>query len=1166
MKFLFRILTNRWLWAVIGLLLLALAIWFGGPFLSIGQGRSPFVPLASQIARLSTIFVVVLLWGLSQFLKVLRASKANQGMVEGLVEAESAAPDRSAEEVATLKDKFEQAVAILRKSKGKRRRLNLYDLPWYIIIGPPGSGKTTALVNSGLDFPLADEFGREALSGIGGTRNCDWWFTDEAILIDTAGRYTTQDSDSSVDRSAWEGFLALLKKYRRRRPINGVLVAISLEDLMTQTEQERIAHARAIKSRIQELDQFFRIRFPVYVMLTKTDLVAGFNEFFDDLGRHEREQVWGVTFPYDLSESGRAAERFGPEFDALLEQLGKRVLLRMSQERDLRRRVAVYNFPRQLASMQQNLQSFLNDIFRGSRFEPAPLLRGVYLTSGTQEGTPIDRLMGVVARTFGLDQQVYAAQGGQGRSYFIKSLLSDVVFNESEVAGTNRKFELQRAWLQRAAYVGCIALVAVMVVGWAYSYINNGKLIQDAGAWTDETREAIDDISGNPENIVSVVRALNAVENLTAQIDERAGGFGNVSHGLGLSQAGKLTRRADTVYAQLLEDVLLPRLVHGLEEVMTDPRATDDEQYETLKHYLMLDSQGNYDAESIIGFFWNLRGRWLGRGDDEEAFQRHLEALFADRPTIGQDYLDPNLIDQTQRIVAGIPIERRVYNRIRNDGEARSLPPFNLIDAAGRDAERVFARASGAALTDPIPGIYTRAGWEHVLSRLGATADVLLDERWILGPYAPSEDIDDTAVRAAVLEIYLNDYIAQYDNLLRDLRIRSFRSVAEAAEILDIMSLEDRSPLARLMLAVSDETRLAGDDAEEDDDDSGAARPDLSRLFGLGTQAETGGNAVDEHFKWLHDFAGADGDAGALQAVVAQLEELALVMMRVADQSASGGTIDDALIDQGTSVLSDVEREARRQPDVVRGLVDAAASSARSVAFNTVLADLNRLWGEHYAFCTRAIEGRYPINREATQEISLNDFAEFFGPNGRMDTFFRQHLAEYVNTTTRHWEPRPSNAVPVRLSTTAVAQFERARRIRDTFFGSGSAVPRVDFVLTPRDMDAEVEGFTLSLEGQVISYFHDLADPRPMQWPGPQPGSGVSIQMSPGGAFSRQEGQWAWFRLLDESGVTPGNLPERFAVDFTIGNRWAQYTLDAGSAYNPFDFEELAAFSCPETL
>jgi type VI secretion system protein ImpL len=118
-------------------------------------------------------------------------------------------------------------------------------------------------------------------------------------LLDTAGRYTTQDSHEEVDRAAWRGFLDLFKKHRRRRPINGAFIAISLADLMQQSEEERAAQALAIKQRVQELHEHFGIRFPIYVLFTKADLIAGFIEFFGDLGKEERDQVWGMTFPMD---------------------------------------------------------------------------------------------------------------------------------------------------------------------------------------------------------------------------------------------------------------------------------------------------------------------------------------------------------------------------------------------------------------------------------------------------------------------------------------------------------------------------------------------------------------------------------------------------------------------------------------------------------------------------------------------------------------------------------------------------------------------------------------------------------------------------------------------------------------------------------------------------
>ena len=133
-----------------------------------------------------------------------------------------------------LEDAHEGRAGDAEKRERQGKRDYLYDLPWYVLIGPPGSGKTTALVNSGLKFPLSPRRQRRRRSpALGGTRYCDWWFTEDAVLIDTAGRYTTQDSDATGDKQSWLAFLDLLKKNRPRQPINGVIVAISLEDLMT---------------------------------------------------------------------------------------------------------------------------------------------------------------------------------------------------------------------------------------------------------------------------------------------------------------------------------------------------------------------------------------------------------------------------------------------------------------------------------------------------------------------------------------------------------------------------------------------------------------------------------------------------------------------------------------------------------------------------------------------------------------------------------------------------------------------------------------------------------------------------------------------------------------------------------------------------------------------
>ena len=220
---------KRTIVVLVGLLLIVVFIWFAGPFFAFADWR----PLESSTARLIAIGVVVGCWLLLRLIKRLRALRAGDRLLAAVV----AQPQPKAEEAQTpaevvkLRERFEEAVTAL-KQQQRTSSQSLYDLPWYVIIGAPGSGKTTALLNSGLKFPLEQRVGKGALRGVGGTRNCDWWFADEAVFLDTAGRYTTQDSDASSDSVGWSEFLALLRKYRARRPINGVILTINAQDLL----------------------------------------------------------------------------------------------------------------------------------------------------------------------------------------------------------------------------------------------------------------------------------------------------------------------------------------------------------------------------------------------------------------------------------------------------------------------------------------------------------------------------------------------------------------------------------------------------------------------------------------------------------------------------------------------------------------------------------------------------------------------------------------------------------------------------------------------------------------------------------------------------------------------------------------------------------------------
>ena len=366
--------------------------------------------------------------------------RALLGLGEGAAKARTYRPATS--EVEQLARRFEEAFAAMRRARfataeGRRRAAS--DLPWYLVIGAPGSGKTTAMLHAGLRFPMGDAPGEATVHRSGGTRNCDWWLTDEAVLLDTAGRYATDDLED--DRAAWLGLLDLLKLHRPRRPLNGLIVTLSVYDLLHWNDDEITRYAGQVRERLAELQARLEARPPIYLLVSKADLLAGFNEFFAELDGEQRAQVWGVTFDRSevLAEPGRLKEHFGEEFDLLERRLYSLLPARLHEERDLQRRGAVYRFPQQFRGIRPMVATFLDAAFDSGWAGERPLLRGVYLTCGTQQGSPIDRVLATLSRSFNLERKVQPPSVGTGKSFFLRRLLREVVFGEAGLAADRRE-------------------------------------------------------------------------------------------------------------------------------------------------------------------------------------------------------------------------------------------------------------------------------------------------------------------------------------------------------------------------------------------------------------------------------------------------------------------------------------------------------------------------------------------------------------------------------------------------------------------------------------------------------------------------------------------------------------------------------------------------------
>jgi type VI secretion system protein ImpL len=247
-----------------------------------------------------------------------------------------------------------------------------------------------------------------------------------------------------------------------------------------------------------------------------------------------------------------------------------------------------------------------------------------------------------------------------------------------------------------------------------------------------------------------------------------------------------------------------------------------------------------------------------------------------------------------------------------------------------------------------------------------------------------------------------------------------------------------------------------------------------------------------------------------------------------------------------------------------------AADNSWSVVLGQAHGHITSIWqSDIVPSFDRALKNRYPLRRTSSDEITLTDFSNFFGPGGDLDVFYNNYLKPFVVVNRRGWSPRSFEGRTIGISRETLNAFENAAAIRNTFFPGGATSPIVTFSLKPQYLDANITSFHLEIDGQKLTYRHGPMRSTNLQWPGPDGSSNVrmTFEASSGSHISRtKEGPWGFFRLLDESEVVKTSLSDRYKVMFEISGHKAQYELRADSVVNPFRLSALERFNCPKRI
>ena len=1164
-------LRKTWVWTLLLVLFVALLVWFAGPLLAVDDYKF----WEGSTSRLLTISVLFLIWGLTMVFVSWRA-----GVRKKAIEDTEYGQDRIRsgeqinEEQKELRTRFKGALKTLKTSSLYRGRSERWrsDLPWYLLIGQQGSGKTSLLDFSGLEFPI-NKIDRKLTRDTLGTRHCDWYFADHGVLIDTAGRYLTQP-DADVDGSAWSTLLDLLRKRRRNRPLNGVLVTIPVETLLSGSEQELETLARQVRARLQDVHQKLHVDVPIYLVLSKADLLLGFDEFFDQLTREESDQVLGASFRKEQSGTDVAVLR--TEFEELLHRLNSQVITRIHQERDTQRRGRILDFPHQLGQIGERLCLFVDMAFTGNRYQRVSQLRGFYLTSAPHLTEEMDATTAGIGANLGMNAGVLPTLRS-GRSRFIHHLFSRVIFPEADLAGLDKSERSRIHWGQRALYVGALAALMLFGILWAGGFSANYERLENlrnlAHTWSQQSSALT-----TRDNSMVVLKALDSRYKAT-QVFPQKGEVGYHERG-GLYQGGDVNPVVKAAYERELEGQLLPRVATLLEGQIRANMKDRERLLSSLRAYLMLNTKDRRDAlwlKDWVATEWSQR--YAGNTAVQNGLNSHFERLLK-QPFIYS--LNDQLVAQARQVLRSESLANVVYRMLRE--QARNLPQYRLSQHIGPQGALFVG-------TDyVIPGFYTQQGYQQYFSVRGSmlVTDILSDN-WVLGEGSNISAMDLRRLMVELEQLYFRDYANYWGEAVGRVALPAINDFSDGAEQLAGLTSAN-SPILQLLVEVRENTRfpVVADTADDAADTAGKLADKGGKLGKLAVTAtgktvgtlvtklpDTAKKSLQSRFESLHRLLDDNnGPTADLSPALTALNDLQMQMASLARASSpEQAAFEMAKTRMGgqRDALSNLRNASGRLPRPVSVWFNVLAEDTWRLVLSDSYQYLNqRYQSELYSFYGKAISKRYPFSAHSASDVAISDFREFFKAHGVADRFFDSYLRPFVSGDPGNYRMRSVDGHSLPISKVYLDQMAAALVIRQSFFADDPAEPQVQFKLEPYTLDPAVSRSEFKFGDKTIEYRHGPIVPVSFKWPADAEDGRTSLVLDkmvgrPLG-IEKNSGPWSLFRLFDLMQTEYLTGRDVLVLKANVGGLHANYLLTSQRTPNPFDMGVLRTFRMPVQL
>ena len=1015
------------------------------------------------------------------------------------------------EKVQDLKTRFNEALRILKNSSiYKNKQIAGYELPWYLMVGAEKEGKTSILENSGLDFPLNINYDNRSVSEEGSTKSFQWYFAEHAIFIDMPGAYIS-DNRSEEDLVLWESFLKLFGRKRWKRPINGIILTISVETLMGKNEKELEQYAKDLRDRFDEISHAFVSNIPIYLLISKVDNIVGFKEYFSGISEEEKDEVLGVTF--DEEQSSIETSVIQPELEALLQRLNSAVLDKINKEWDIDARSKILLFSSEFSALFDKLNIFVDTGFAQTRYRKPLMLRGIYFTSVSKEGEL------PVSQEF--EASTLASMQSQ-KGMFIQKVLSDIIFPEADIIKMDTSYKKNQRIKHIGALVASVLIVAIAIVYWVQDFnsrLDSLNKSEKAMLKYDNTRALVSKNADFKEILV----ALNQIEKLQ---DENKEDINNSIWKIAYFKVGARNKIIEDHYKEALENILLPRIAKFIEEQISASIGDYDLTWESTKAYTMLNNEERRDKEFLIGW---LATAWSHLYPNMNAVQNDLNKHFSNLLDYGfKPYeLKEKTLALSKKQLLEFGQEALVYKELKNEAEEKNLRDFRFSEALG-------SHASAFEGSDYIiPGFYTKKGFEDIIIADGKELiKKLVANNWVVGYSTKLSDAELNLMYSKVQNYYFIDYKKHWVAALSSLKIPNYKSISEINNQLTVLT-SGTSPIIGVLHALKENTLIYTPAEKLQVKISG--RQNASKAASIASKNamekakkiinNTNVKNIREYFSVYNNLLGKDNKpTPKLETALLKLntvyQKMTAIYGSVTPEKDAYTIVTDRVLGRHEPII--MQTSALPRP-VDKWFKTALRNDWEYLLSRTKKHISNQYVQDVLGFYNDKLKGRYPLVKNSRKnDIRVQDFEEFFKKNGIIDSFYQNYVSTFVKLNTRRgtYKYRTIDGSNMHISKYFMNAMLNVESIRKIFFSNKGDFLGTSFYLKPNSLGRKLSRMEFHYDENYIAYEHGPIKSRKIVWPTESLNNIAKFSMfdlNKKKVIEKiEDGEWAFFKLVDK--------------------------------------------------